>query len=64
MCKLPVPEATSCTDPQFDTCCTSADCMNGDKCYLGPLVPFCGGVQPIEANECGSDLCAKGNTTR
>ncbi len=58
MCRYPVPEATQCEQPQFDACCTSADCdVEGDACYLGPLTPFCGGVKPLPANACGQDLC-------
>lgn len=58
LCQAPVPEATMCGKNGLDECCTSADCMNGAACYLGPLVPFCGGIIPQAFNQCGSDECA------
>lgn len=57
LCQVPVPEATMCGKNNLDECCTSADCAMG-ACYLGPLVPFCGGIIPPAYNQCGSDQCA------
>ena len=48
-------EATSCTDPQLDECCTTADCAFG-KCFHADL-PCCGGAcQPLH-NTCFAAQC-------
>jgi hypothetical protein len=54
-CTDTVLEATSCTTPQ-DECCTTADCAHG-LCLQAPLVPYCGGPQPLEYNACATDEC-------
>jgi hypothetical protein len=56
LCQFPVAEATMCDSPN-DACCTSADCMMPDKCYAGPLMPSCQGIQPAPKNVCASDTC-------
>jgi hypothetical protein len=56
VCGESTPEATSCTNPDFDQCCTSADCAEG-ACYPFGALPYCGGPQPVDQNQCLSDLC-------
>ena len=55
-CTFTPPEATTCTNPQFDECCNTGECLQG-TCLLAPLVPYCGGPQPLEYNMCGTDQC-------
>lgn len=52
------PEATTCTDPMTDQCCTSADCASkgGGSCYAAMYLQFCGGAQLL-SNMCVKDGC-------
>ncbi|MEZ4223435.1 MAG: hypothetical protein R3B13_20985 [Polyangiaceae bacterium] len=56
VCKMPVVEATECTNPGLDTCCSTADCASG-KCLASPLIQFCGGAEPQPSNSCAEDQC-------
>ena len=53
----PVP-ATACDPERPDACCTSADCTAPAQCFLGPIVPHCGGAFRLPFNECATDECA------
>jgi hypothetical protein len=57
-CQKPPTEATSCSSPN-DMCCSSSQCPTGQKCFPGPLVPYCGGVPLFPWNQCGKDECGK-----
>jgi hypothetical protein len=60
VCKKAVVEATECFAPDFDECCTTAECdVAGALCIASPLTPYCGGPQPIEQNFCATDFCAE-----
>lgn len=61
VCQFPVPEATTCSEPANDECCDSTDCAAPSKCYLGPIVPSCGGPQILPHNQCATDLCSAGS---
>jgi len=56
VCKEIHPEAMACTGQGVDECCTTADCAQG-LCLTAPLVPYCGGPQPLEYNVCAVDQC-------
>jgi hypothetical protein len=59
VCQYPVVEATTCTEPGLDACCTTADCMGpGEKCLGTPLLQFCAGIVQQPHNECAADQCA------
>lgn len=49
-------EATSCQEPSYDECCHSGQCESG-SCLVAPVVPYCGGPQPLEYNVCATDQC-------
>ena len=53
----PPVETSACNEPDFDECCTTADCTKG-KCFGTPVIPFCGGAQPVDHNGCAEDQCA------
>lgn len=55
VCRVIHPEATQCAGPD-DECCTSADCVEG-LCLAAPVVPICGGPQPLEYFTCAVDQC-------
>jgi hypothetical protein len=55
-CAQAFTEATTCPDPTFDECCTSAECPDG-LCYTGPFGAFCGGAFPAPSNRCLVDEC-------
>ena len=57
VCRVDFPEATMCVEPTLDECCTTADCPMG-TCMAQPLVPYCGGPQPLEYNVCAVDQCS------
>lgn len=51
-------EAAECSAAGMppDECCATSDCAEG-ACYLGPIVPFCGGPGVIPFNVCAVDEC-------
>ena len=58
----PLDEATSCTSPypEYDECCTSAECTggrNGACFYTSTFTPYCGGPMPLDHNMCVYDEC-------
>ena len=55
-CTFTPPEATTCSEPPLDECCNSAECAYG-KCLPAPVVPSCGGAQPLVYNVCATDQC-------
>jgi hypothetical protein len=56
ICVAPVEEATSCTDPANEPCCSTADCQEG-VCVDGPVTLDCGGIYVPGFNACATDLC-------
>jgi hypothetical protein len=59
VCQYDPTPATMCMNPVQDQCCDDKPCPNGEPCYLGPLVPYCGGiVGPDNYNQCAVDQCA------
>ncbi|MEM9073207.1 MAG: hypothetical protein AAGE52_32180 [Myxococcota bacterium] len=57
VCQDPDPEATSCVGGGFgDMCCNTSECAEG-LCITTPIIPFCGGIRPVEMNLCATDQC-------
>lgn len=59
MCAAPIEEATLCTNPELDECCSTSECTAtpGAKCVKTPVVAQCSGVPPLEYNVCAVDEC-------
>ena len=56
VCSVPPDPATTCSQPGFDECCDTSECAMG-TCLTAPVVPYCGGPQPLDNNVCAVDQC-------
>lgn len=57
VCAQEPPEATSCSSPGLDQCCSTADCKGMGKCYSTTALANCGGPAMAPYNLCVADQC-------